>query len=291
MDGLFSARAGGLAPASIPSPADGVVDILGVPIHFYGVMIAIGVVAAVSLMGRRLEAAGTGTRDDAGAMATWAVLAGIVGARLYHVATEWERFSGNLGRIVEVWNGGLGVPGGIFAGTLVGMLVMRRRGVSVPGALTAAAPAVPLAQSIGRWGNWWNQEVYGRATDLPWGLEIDDQNLVEGALPGQLFHPTFLYESLWNLALCGLLIMIDRAWKPRPGRLFAMYMVGYGVGRLWIEGLRIDPAKVGGGLRLNQWMAIIVGGSAAIYLLIDWWRHRGSESVQADDDDYVAVDG
>jgi prolipoprotein diacylglyceryl transferase len=264
--------------ASLPSPSDGVIELGPLPLHLYGVMIALGIVAAVSLMGRRLEAAGTGSRDDAGSMATAAVLAGIVGARVYHVATEWERFRDDPARIVEIWKGGLGVPGGILLGTLVGVWAIRRRGVSAAAALTAAAPAVPLAQAIGRWGNWWNQELYGRATTLPWGLEIDEQHLVPGAAPGQLFHPTFLYESLWNLALCGVLALLDRAFRPQRGRLFAMYLVGYGVGRLWVEGLRIDATKTGGGLRLNQWMAIVITVGGLAYLL---WSARGADTMAA----------
>jgi prolipoprotein diacylglyceryl transferase len=272
--------------ASLPSPSDGVINIGPLPLHVYGLMIALGFLAGLSLMGKRLERAGAGTRDDVNSVAPWMLIGGVVGARLYHVVTEWERFSGDLGRVVEVWNGGLGIPGGVLVGSLAGMWAIRRRGVPISAGLTAAAPALPLAQAIGRWGNWWNQELYGRATTLPWGLRIDEENLVAGALPGQVFHPTFLYESLWNLALCGVLIMVDRYYRPRPGRLFAMYLVGYSVGRLWVEGLRIDPTKSGGGLRLNQWMAIVVGVVAGAYLLIDWLRHR---NTAAPDDQHASA--
>ncbi|MFM7126209.1 MAG: prolipoprotein diacylglyceryl transferase, partial [Actinomycetota bacterium] len=138
----------------------------------------------------------------------------------------------------------------------------------------AVAPALPLAQAIGRWGNWFNQELFGRPTDLPWGLEVDaDKVAAAGYAPGTLFHPTFLYESLWNLALVGVLILVGRRLvaRPHPGRLLAVYVVGYGLGRFWIEGLRIDPAKEGGGLRLNQWMALVLIIGGAGYLA---WRAR-----------------
>ena len=240
----------------------------------YGLMIALGVIAAVSLAGRRLTRSGAGTRDDMSSIATWGAIGGIVGARLYHVITDWSAFSNDLGRIPMIWRGGLGIPGGLFAGVLCGIYGARRRGVPIPELLTAAAPAIPLAQSIGRWGNWWNQELFGRATTLPWALRISDDKLPAGYPSGTTFHPTFLYESLWNLALCVLLIQLDRRMSLKPGRLFAIYLVGYFSGRFWIEGLRIDPAHVFGGLRLNQWVALVVVVASLEYLLVDWRSRR-----------------
>lgn len=274
--------------ASIPSPSDGVFDIGPLPIHAYGLMIALGVVAAVWLAGRRLEASGAGTRDDMSAIAMWAVAAGVIGSRLYHVATDWEKFSGHPGDIVKIWQGGLGIPGGLLAGITVGLLVARRRGIPATVMADAAAPALPLAQAIGRWGNWWNQELYGRATDLPWALRIDDGNLPGGAPStkyphGTTFHPTFLYESLWNLALCGVLIVVGRRFKLRPGRLLAVYVVGYAAGRFWVEGLRIDEAKTGGGLRLNQWVALGAGLAALAFLAVDRARHRHDPPPDTDE--------
>jgi prolipoprotein diacylglyceryl transferase len=291
--------------ASIPSPSNSTISIGPLTIHMYGLMIALGVVAAVWLTGRRLEQAGTGTREDASSMAVWAVIAGIIGARLWHVLTDWSKFEDSPGDIIKIWEGGLGIPGGLILGTAAGLWASKRRGVAMADMATAAAPAIPLAQAIGRWGNWWNQELYGRATTLPWGLEIDDEHLVAGAESGQLFHPTFLYESLWNFALCGVLIWIDKRFSLRPGRLFAVYVIGYGIGRFWVEGLRIDPADDFGGLRFNQWVALVAAVGAAAYLLIDWWRHRGVEAIDpsthpsapaesgepsTDDDGYVAAD-
>lgn len=255
--------------ASLPSPGSSSIDIGPLELRAYGLMIAIGVLVGAWLFGRRLTTIGVGGPEDASAILLWAVPAGVIGARLYHVATEWERFSDAPGDILKVWKGGLGVPGGILLGTIVAVVLARRRRLAVQPFLWAAAPAIPLAQAIGRWGNWWNQELFGRPTDLPWGLEIDaDKTIAAGFDPGTLFHPTFLYESLWNLALTVVLIVIGRrVMNERPIRLLAMYVIGYGVGRFWIEGLRIDAAKEGGGLRLNQWMAIVLVVGGLAYLL------------------------
>ncbi len=276
--------------ASIPSPSSGALNIGPLSIHAYGLMIALGVIAAVWLTGRRLEAKGQGTREDASSMAVWAVIAGVIGSRLYHVVTDWSTFKHDLGRIPQLWRGGLGIPGGILFGALVGMWAYKRRGISPAVGLSAAAPGLALAQAIGRLGNWWNQELFGKPTDLPWALRIDDDKIPAAYAPGTTFHPTFLYESLWNVALCIALLLIDRRFRLRPGRLFAMYVVGYAVGRFWIEGLRIDPAHTTGGLRLNQWVAIVAGGTAALYLLWDWSRHRG-DPVEAPIDVEVPEDG
>ena len=276
--------------ASIPSPSSGALSIGPLSIHAYGLMIALGVIAGVWLLGRRLEASGAGTREDASSMAVWAVVAGVIGARLYHVVTDWELFKHDLGRIPQIWRGGLGIPGGILFGAIVAMWAFKRRGIDPAVGLSAAAPALPLAQAIGRWGNWFNQELFGRPTTLPWALRIDADNIPAGYAPGTTFHPTFLYESLWNLALCVVLLRIDRVFKLRPGRLFAIYVVGYAIGRFWVEGLRIDPAHKADGLRLNQWEALIVGAAAVLYLIIDRWRHRGVVETPTPDEPELEVD-
>ena len=260
--------------ASIPSPSSGAFEIGPLSIHAYGLMIALGVVAGVWLIGRRLEARGAGTRDDASAMAVWGVIAGIIGARLYHVITDWSSFDDDPLRALQIWKGGLGIPGGLLVGTVVGLWATKRRGVDPQVMLTCAAPAIPLAQAIGRWGNWFNQELFGGPTGLPWALEISDAKTTAAGYPvGTTFHPTFLYESLWNLALCGALLWIDRRFKLRPPRLFALYVIGYGVGRFWVEGLRIDAADNVAGLRWNQWVAIIAILGSILYLL--WSSRRG----------------
>ncbi len=269
--------------ASIPSPSSGALTVGPLSIHAYGLMIALGVIAGVWLLGRRLEVRGEGTREDASAIAVWAVIAGVIGSRLYHVVTDWSTFEHDLGRIPQLWRGGLGIPGGILFGALAATWAFTRRGIRPAVGLSAAAPSLALAQSIGRWGNWWNQELFGRPTTLPWGLRIDPDKIPPGFAPGTTFHPTFLYESLWNFALCILLLWIDRRFKLRPGRLFAMYVVGYATGRFWIEGLRIDPAHTTGGLRLNQWVALAAGAVALLYLAIDHYRRPQLEEPDEPD--------
>ena len=264
----------------IPSPGSAAIHIGPLQLRAYGLMIAIGVIVAVRIWGKRMTLIGVGGPEEAASIATWAVPAGVIGARLYHVATEWDRFSDDLGSIFKVWKGGLGIPGGILLGTIAAVVVARRRNMDIGQMLWAAAPAVPVAQAIGRLGNWWNQELFGRPTTLPWGLKIDAENMPDGYAPGTLFHPTFLYEALWNLALAVLLIVVGRRMMTsRPGRLMALYVGGYGLGRFWVEGLRIDPAKSGGGLRLNQWMAIAMMAGCLLYLLVDARRaQRPSET-------------
>ena len=244
--------------ALLPSPGTGVLELGPLRLNAYGAMIALGVVAAVWLSGRRLEQRGAGTRDDMSTIALWAVPAGVIGGRMYHVITDWELFRDHPERIFQIWKGGLGIWGGIFLGVVVGISVGRRRGIATSVLLTCVAPALPLAQSIGRWGNWFNQELFGRPTTLPWALEVSDFHTKQAGYPvGTLFHPTFLYESLACLALCGILLLLDRSVK-RPGYLFLYYTAGYTLFRFFIEGLRIDPAHSAGGLRLNQWVSLVV---------------------------------
>ena len=255
--------------SSIPSPSFNSFSIGPLSLNIYGLAIACGVIAAVWMFGKRLEERHAGTADDASSIAIWAVIAGVIGARLYHVATDWDRFTDNYAAIPKLWQGGLGIPGGLAAGIPVGLLIAKRKGISMPMAATCAAPAIPLAQAIGRLGNYFNQELYGKATSLPWALEIDDAHLLDGYASGTTFHPTFLYELLWSLALCGVLLWIDRKWRPGLGQLMAMYIVGYGIGRFWVEGLRIDRADEFAGLRWNQWVAIVMvgGGSFALAMM------------------------
>ena len=256
---------------SLPSPGSGSIKIGPLELRAYGLLIAVGVFVAVWIWGKRLSRAGIGGSDEATSVALWAVPAGVIGARLYHVATEWDRFSDRPGDIFKVWEGGLGIPGGMLLGIVVGIVMIRRQTMPIPMALWAVAPALPVAQAIGRWGNWFNQELFGGPTTLPWGLEVDPvKALAAGYMPDTLFHPTFLYESLWNLALAAVLVVIGRRWQNKryPERLLAVYVLGYGIGRLWIEGLRIDPTKEGAGLRLNQWMAIVLIVAGIAYLAV-----------------------
>lgn len=243
---------------SLPSPSSGVLEVGPLNLSAYGFVIALGAIAGTWLLGRRLEQRGWGTKDDASAIAMVGVPAGVVGARLYHVITDWERFDGRPIDALKIWQGGLGIWGGVVVGVLAGLWVAKRRGLGVANTFTAVAPALPLAQAIGRWGNWFNQELFGGPTTLPWGLEIDAKHIPDGYELGTLFHPTFLYESLGNLLLVVLLLQIERRRTLRPGMLFLCYTAGYTLLRFFVEGLRIDPAKAAGGLRLNQWTSLAV---------------------------------
>ena len=246
------------ALGSIPSPSSNQIG----PFTAYGLMIALGVVAAVWLSQRRWQARG-GDPEDISAIALWAVPAGLIGARLYHVATDWRNYQGRWFDVVKVWEGGLGIPGGMALGVIVGLYVAHRRHMRLSVALDAVTPALPLAQAIGRWGNWFNQELFGGPTDLPWGLEIDPAHRPAEYADVETFHPVFLYESLWNLALCGVLIWVDRRGLLRPGRLFGLYVLGYFVARLGLELMRTDPASLILGVRVNVWtslVGIVVGG-------------------------------
>jgi prolipoprotein diacylglyceryl transferase/aspartyl/glutamyl-tRNA(Asn/Gln) amidotransferase C subunit len=259
--------------ASIPSPSSGEITIGPFQLRAYGLMIALGVVAAVWLAGRRLEARGDGTREDVSYVALWAVPAGVIGSRLYHVATDWRRYEGHWLDAFKIWQGGLGIWGGIGLGVAVGIWAGMRRGIPLQGGLSAFTPALPLAQAIGRWGNWWNQELFGRPTDLPWALEVSPAKATAAGYPaGTTFHPTFLYESLWCLFLCGALIWIDKRFKPKGTELFAMYVAGYTFMRFWIERLRVDPATIVWGWRINEVVALVVFGLAILYLVVSMTR-------------------
>jgi prolipoprotein diacylglyceryl transferase len=250
--------------ASIPSPGSGAIELGPLTFRAYGVMIALGVLAAVWLAGRRFAERGY-SADHAAGMAMWAVPAGIVGARLYHVVTDWQKFEGNWGDAVKIWEGGLGILGGVILGAVAGLAYLRRHGIPYSVGFDVVAPALPLAQAIGRWGNWFNQELFGGPTDLPWGLEIDPENRPADHIDAETFHPTFLYESLWNLAVVAVLLRIDRTRRLAPGHLFAAYLALYSIGRLWVEALRIDEANEIAGVRVNIWVfSVVLVVSAAI---------------------------
>ena len=266
--------------ASIPSPGSNTIG----PFHMYGLMIALGVIAAVEL-GRRRWAARGGNPDDLYAIAFWAVPAGLIGARLYHLATDWRQYQDRWLDAFKIWNGGLGIPGGIALGVIVGLWVAHRRGARLSVILDAVVPTLPLAQAIGRLGNWWNQELFGRPSSLPWAIRIDPVHRPVEYIGSSTFQPTFLYEMLWNLALCGLLILIDRKRSLRPGNILPIYVGLYFVGRLWIESLRIDEASTIGPFRINIWMSIIGIGGAVIVLLVRGLRRT------IDDIDEPYLDG
>ncbi|WP_433255814.1 prolipoprotein diacylglyceryl transferase [Streptosporangium sp. CA-135522] len=268
--------------ASIPSPSQGVWHLFGVvPIRAYALCIVLGVIVAVVIGERRWRARGgaPGTIVD---LAVWAVPFGLVGGRLYHVITDWQLYFGPDApnepiEALFIWNGGLGIWGAVALGALGVWFGCRGRGLSLSAVADTVAPAIVVAQAIGRWGNYFNQELFGSPTDLPWGLEIDPDR--PGTVPGEAtYHPTFLYESIWDLGLALLLIWAGRRFALRHGRLFALYVAGYTLGRFWIEGLRVDAAHHILGLRLNQWTSVILFLAALAYF---WYagRKTGEESV------------
>ena len=263
-------------PAGIPSPSSAVWYLGPIPVRAYALCILAGVFVAVWWSDRRYRARG-GRPDLVLDVAIVAVPAGIVGARLYHVVSSPDDYfgpNGDLSRIPQTWQGGLGIWGGIAGGVLAGMLLLRHRGLRVAPLADAVAPTLLVAQAIGRLGNWFNQELYGAPTTLPWGLRIDDAHLPAGSTypPGTLFHPTFLYEALWNLAGAVLLVWIGRRMVARRGvtggRLMWIYLMVYTAGRVWIEMLRIDEAETVLGLRLNVWTSIVIFLVGAIGLAL-----------------------
>lgn len=257
--------------ASIPSPPGKSIGIGPIQLRAYGLAIAVGVLVAVSIAQRRYARRG-GDPEALTAIAMWAVPVGLVGARLYHVVTDYQRFQGRWWRVLAVWEGGLGIPGGLLAGVVAGVVLARRRGLDVPTLLDVVAPAIPVAQAIGRLGNWFNQELYGRASDLPWAVRIDPERRPDGLEQVANYHPTFLYEALWNVALAGLLVRLDRTGRLRRGQLFVLYVAGYALGRLWVEALRIDPANEIAGLRVNIWTSLAALTVAAGVLVVRWRR-------------------
>lgn len=239
--------------SSIPSPNSGSFDLGPLTLRGYGLMIALGVLAAVWLAAKRFTDRSLSS-DHAAGIAMWGVPAGIVGARMYHVITDWGRFTGNWGDALKIWKGGLGILGGVIFGYLAVMIYCRRANLDLRTAIDVVAPAIPLAQMIGRWGNWFNQELFGRPSDLPWALEIAPENRPAQYIEQATFHPTFLYESLWNLMVVLALLKIDRMKVLSKGMLFVVYFALYSIGRIWVEALRIDEATDIAGLRINVWV-------------------------------------
>ena len=243
--------------SSIPSPSSGSFDLGPLTLRAYGLMIALGVIAAVWLMAKRFERKNLNPEHASG-IAMWLVPAGLVGARAYHVATDWQRFEGDWIRAIKIWEGGLGILGGLIFGVGAAVLYCRQRELDLKTVTDIVAPTLPLAQLIGRWGNYFNQELFGRPTDLPWGLEISPQNRPAGFTGEDTFHPTFLYESIWNVLVVFALLKIEKMKKIPTGFLLVAYFALYSIGRLWVEALRIDEATQWGGVRINIWIFGIV---------------------------------
>ncbi|HWJ54238.1 MAG TPA: prolipoprotein diacylglyceryl transferase, partial [Propionibacteriaceae bacterium] len=266
---------------SIPSPSRAVWEIAGFPIRAYALCIIAGIIVAMVISTRRWRARG-GTSDSLEAVVAVAVPFGIIGARLYHVATDYHLYFGP-GRhpvdALKIWEGGLGVWGAIAFGALGAWLVARRRQIRFLALLDALAPGLLVAQAIGRLGNWFNQELFGRPTSLPWGLQIDAQYRPAGFEQFDTFHPTFLYEMLWNLAAAGVLVLLDRRFRLGHGKVFALYVLLYTAGRFWIEALRIDTVTEIAGFRLNNYTSLVLFLAALVWLIWLVRNRPGREEV------------
>jgi prolipoprotein diacylglyceryl transferase len=267
--------------SAIPSPDVSYIELGPLRVHFYALFILAGIVLALILTESRLKARGaeSGIALD---ISLWAIPFGILGGRFFHVLTHPNDYffpGADLLAIFRIWEGGLAIYGALILGSLGAYIGARSAGIRFTSYLDAVAPGVLLAQAIGRWGNYFNNELFGIPTNLPWGLEISSNNPAYPAgLPdGILFHPTFLYESIWSLTGVALLLSADRRFNLRWGKMLGLYLVYYSVGRVWVEAIRIDPSEIVLGLRINIWSAIagIVIGIAIIVFQSS--RHPGQE--------------
>lgn len=273
--------------AYIPSPPQGVWQVGPLALRAYALFIILGIIIAIVWGDRRWVARG-GDKGTVVDVAIWAVPFGFIGGRAYHVATDWQKYfseGANPIDALKVWQGGLGIWGAVLFGAVGAWIACRRRGIPLPAFGDAVAPGVLLAQAIGRIGNYFNQELYGRPTDVAWGLEIyvrepdnltgvavSPREVIESAYPA--VHPTFLYELLWNVAIVLLLVWVDRRFSLGHGRLFALYVAGYCVGRFWVELMRSDLANEIAGIRINTFTSIIAFAGAVLYIAL---AKRGRE--------------
>jgi len=288
-----------MLPEFIPSPPQGVWHLGPLPLRAYALFIIAGIVAALLISDRRWEARG-GQRGVVYDIALWAVPFGLVGGRLYHLVTDWRTYWGpggaGFGAALRVWDGGLGIWGAVALGGVGAWIGCRRRGIPLPAFGDALAPGIILAQAIGRLGNYFNQELYGRETTLPWGLEIFyrrdpsgyiDTHSLDGVSTGQValvVQPTFLYELLWNLLLFVVLIYADRWLRLGHGRLFALYVAGYCVGRFCVELLRDDPATHLAGIRINSFTSTFVFIGAVVYIIVAPKGREDPAGLRGNDD-------
>lgn len=262
--------------SSIPSPSANDFSIGPLEIHAYGLSFVVAIAVALWIIVRRWEARG-GDREVVYDVALWAFPAGVIGARLYYLATSWSEVPDAWWGPFAIWEGGLGSWGGFVAGALVAVWRLRRAGVSVGVALDVAAPALLVAHAIGRvGGNYVNQELFGGPTDLPWAVEIDPANRPAGYEDDATFHPTHLYEAVWDLALAGFLVWLERVREIHPPGLFALYVTGYSAFRIVEELLRVDPSHYILGLRLNFYVACLftIGGAVWFAWTQGWWGAR-----------------
>lgn len=252
-----------MLPASIPSPSRGVIEIGPLDLHAYGLMLALGVLAAAAVTQRRWARWGHDPKEIA-EIAVPVVVAGVVGARVYHLFTGYDWDDDGAAGALRIWEGGLSIWGAVGGGLLALAVLARARRLDLLSLMDAIAPGLALAQAIGRWGNWFNQELFGRPTDLPWALEIDVEHRPVGYVADDTFHPTFLYESLWTLGLAAGIVWLERTRPLRRGQAFALYVTVYTFGRVFLEALRVDAATELFGVRFNLLLSVVlcVGGAA-----------------------------
>ena len=246
-----------MSPAlgSIPSPSDGNVG----PFHMYGLILAVGVLVAVYVAEQRWRRRGY-PKDGIYDISFWVVIWGVIGARLYHVITDYQRFEDDPWRAFQIWRGGLSIWGAVLAGAIAVIVISRRRHMPTLVVMDCMAPGIVLAQAIGRWGNYFNQELFGKPSTLPWALEISPSH-IPAAYQNRgytTFQPTFLYESLACLAIVGILLLVEQRAQLKLGQTFALYVVLYTFARFWFENMRIDPAHEIAGMRVNAWVSVLL---------------------------------
>ena len=261
--------------ASIPSPSRNVIEVGPLTIHFYGIMIAIGVIVAVIVTRRRYERFG-GSGETVERASIWAVVVGFLGARLAYVSTHTGDFLDRPWAMLYIWEGGLALYGGLVAGTIAAVIVLRRSRGDVFAFGDAVAVGLPLAQAIGRLGNYFNQELFGTPSTLPWAVEIDANIAAAAGYPGSAtFHPTFLYEALWNVFITmGVILLMERRGKLFKGSSIALYMILYGTGRFLMELMRTDTTFRFLGLSRNGWVSI---GAVLVGAVLFWWMQQRRE--------------
>lgn len=285
---MISSLAPHALAASIPAPTWSGFDLGPLRIHAYALCILLGIIAAIWLTDLRWKRRG-GPEGSIWDIAIWAIPFGIIGGRLYHVFSSPEAYfgpgfdgTGDLSLIPQIWLGGLGIWGAVVLGVVGAWIGCRRANVKISAFIDAAAPGILLAQALGRWGNYFNQELFGGPTTLPWGLSVSPEFVPAGYSPDTLFHPTFLYECVWNLLGVAALLLVDRKLRLRTGRLFLLYAMIYTAGRVWIEMLRIDTAEqitfFGITARLNVWTSVLVFVAALVAFIVITYARRGRDS-------------
>lgn len=263
--------------SGIPSPDSGVWYLGPFPLRAYALAIIAGIVIAVMVGDRRWRQLG-GKAGEISDIAVWAVPFGIIGGRIYHVITDAQLYFGEGADPLDalrIWQGGLGIWGAISFGALGAWIAARRNGIFMPSLADVLAPGIVIAQAVGRWGNYFNQELFGSPTSAPWGLEIDLQFRPSGYEQFETFHPTFLYESIWAILVAISLLVAERRWRINNGRLFLLYVALYSIGRLFIEQLRIDPVNEAAGFRLNTFTSAILAIGFTI-----WFIRRKNTSAE-----------